>query len=184
MTIQRRSGGFCLCLTAVLAFLLASPIITAMAGSASRRHSVLPALWFVILGVVISLLIAMVFLVVAAALVPSGSLPSPVYVARGTPMRLHRVRRYAQITRIVLRHGLAPYLRGSRRELGTAEGGARLARAVRRALEDGGVTDKVLDCVERHGGDARAELRLAGALTFSAELLPIDLAIRAWSRRD
>jgi hypothetical protein len=44
--------------------------------------------------------------------VPSGSLPGPVYVARGTRMRLHRVRRCAQISRIVLRHGLAPYLRG------------------------------------------------------------------------
>jgi hypothetical protein len=102
----------------------------------------------------------------------------------GTRMRLHRVRRYAQTTRIVLRRGLAPYLRGSRRcELGTAEGRARFARAVRRALDDGGVIDEVLDCVGRHGGDVRAEFRLAGAFTFSAELLPIDLAIRAWSRR-
>src|SRR5262249_57707165 len=45
-------------------------------------------------------------------------------------------------------------------------------------------TDEVLERVERHGGDVRARLRLAGALTFSAELLPIDLAIRDWSRRD
>jgi AcrR family transcriptional regulator len=45
-------------------------------------------------------------------------------------------------------------------------------------------TDEVLERVERHGGDVRARLRLAGSLTFSAELLPIDLAIRAWSRCD
>ena len=45
-------------------------------------------------------------------------------------------------------------------------------------------TDEVLERVERHGGDVRARLRLAGALTFSAELLPIDLAVRDWSRRD
>ena len=45
-------------------------------------------------------------------------------------------------------------------------------------------TDEVLERVERHGGDLRAKLRLAGALTFSSELLPIDLAIRDWSRRD
>src|SRR5713101_9660940 len=45
-------------------------------------------------------------------------------------------------------------------------------------------TDEVLERVERHGGDVRARLRLAGALTFSSELLPIDLAIRDWSRRD
>src|SRR5258708_29914763 len=45
-------------------------------------------------------------------------------------------------------------------------------------------TDEVLERVERKGGDVRARLRLAGALTFSSELLPIDLAIRDWSRRD
>jgi AcrR family transcriptional regulator len=45
-------------------------------------------------------------------------------------------------------------------------------------------TDEVLDRVERKGGDVRARLRLAGALTFSSELLQIDLAIRDWSRRD
>ena len=42
----------------------------------------------------------------------------------------------------------------------------------------------MLDRVERHGGDARAKIRLAGALTFSPDLLPIDLAIRDWARRD
>ena len=45
-------------------------------------------------------------------------------------------------------------------------------------------TDEVLERVERKGGDVRAKLRLAGALTFSSELLPIDLAIRDWARRD
>ena len=44
--------------------------------------------------------------------------------------------------------------------------------------------DEVLDRVERHGGDVRARLRRAGALTFSRELLPIDLAVRDWARRD
>jgi AcrR family transcriptional regulator len=44
--------------------------------------------------------------------------------------------------------------------------------------------DDVLERVERQGGDVRARLRLAGALTFSSELLPADLAIRDWSRRD
>src|ERR1700751_3422101 len=41
-------------------------------------------------------------------------------------------------------------------------------------------TDEVQEQVERRGGDARAKIRRAGALTFSDELLPIDLAIRAW----
>jgi AcrR family transcriptional regulator len=45
-------------------------------------------------------------------------------------------------------------------------------------------TDEVLERVERHGDDVRAKLRLAGALTFSSQLLPVDLAIRDWARRD
>jgi AcrR family transcriptional regulator len=45
-------------------------------------------------------------------------------------------------------------------------------------------TDEVIERVERRGGDPRAKARRAGALTFSDELLPIDLAIREWSRRD
>ena len=44
--------------------------------------------------------------------------------------------------------------------------------------------DEVLERVERRGGDVRTRLRLAGALTFSSELLPIDLAVRNWARRD
>jgi ubiquinone biosynthesis protein len=126
----------------VLAFVIASPIITALAGRAELRQGrVLPALWFVILGVVIALLVGMVFLVVAEALVPSGSLPGPLYLARGLRGRAQRARRYAQISRILLRHGLTPYLRGRRRaELATSQGRAQLARALRLALDDGGVT--------------------------------------------
>src|SRR5258708_21597935 len=45
-------------------------------------------------------------------------------------------------------------------------------------------TDEVLERVERHGGDVRARLQLAGALTFSRGLLPIHLAIPDRSRRD
>jgi AcrR family transcriptional regulator len=45
-------------------------------------------------------------------------------------------------------------------------------------------TDEVLERVEAEGGDAKVKLRRAGALTFSAKLLPIDLAVRDWSRRE
>ena len=45
-------------------------------------------------------------------------------------------------------------------------------------------TDDVLSRVEDEGGDARAKVRRAGMLTFSHELLPIDLAVRDWARRD
>lgn len=46
-------------------------------------------------------------------------------------------------------------------------------------------TEEVLERVAREGGDARARLARAGRLTFSSDhLLPIDLAIRDWARRD
>jgi ubiquinone biosynthesis protein len=52
-----------------------------------------------------------------------------------------RARRYSQISRIAVRHGLSPYLRGRRRaELDSPDGRARLARSVRLALEEAGVT--------------------------------------------
>lgn len=44
-------------------------------------------------------------------------------------------------------------------------------------------TDTVIERVEREV-DPRLRLQMAGALTFSDRLLPIDLAIRDWSRRD
>ena len=45
-------------------------------------------------------------------------------------------------------------------------------------------TDDVLERVEETGGDARDKVRMAGMLTFSTELLPVDLAVRDWARRD
>jgi AcrR family transcriptional regulator len=45
-------------------------------------------------------------------------------------------------------------------------------------------TDEVLDRVEREGGDARTKATKAGLLTFSDELMPVDLAIRNWARHD
>jgi AcrR family transcriptional regulator len=45
-------------------------------------------------------------------------------------------------------------------------------------------TDEVLEQVEREGGDARTKVGKAGMLTFSDALLPIDLAVRNWARRD
>ncbi|GIH96037.1 TetR/AcrR family transcriptional regulator [Planobispora siamensis] len=46
-------------------------------------------------------------------------------------------------------------------------------------------TDEVLDRIEREGGDAKTKIQRAGVLTFSSDrLLPIDLAVRDWARRD
>jgi AcrR family transcriptional regulator len=45
-------------------------------------------------------------------------------------------------------------------------------------------TDEAIERVQRKGGDVRTRIRRAGVLTFSAELLPVDLAIREWARQD
>lgn len=46
-------------------------------------------------------------------------------------------------------------------------------------------TDEVLERVEREGGNPKTRITRAGVLTFSGDrLLPIDLAIRDWARRD
>ncbi|MCN9244129.1 TetR/AcrR family transcriptional regulator [Streptomyces sp. RY43-2] len=44
--------------------------------------------------------------------------------------------------------------------------------------------DDVLDQIESEGGDILDKAFLAGQLTFSDRLCPIDLAIRDWARRD
>jgi AcrR family transcriptional regulator len=44
--------------------------------------------------------------------------------------------------------------------------------------------DEVRERVEREGGDAKRKVRKAGMLTFSKDLLPIDLAVREWARRE
>lgn len=46
------------------------------------------------------------------------------------------------------------------------------------------VTHQVLARVELEGGDPRTRAVRAGALTFDEELLPIELAMRDWARRD
>jgi ubiquinone biosynthesis protein len=88
----------------------------------------------------IALLVAMGFLVLAEAIVPSGSV-RPLAWARALRHRLARVRRYLHISQIAAHHGLLPYLRGRRRlQADTPAGRAGLARSVRLALEEGGVS--------------------------------------------
>jgi ubiquinone biosynthesis protein len=88
----------------------------------------------------IALLAAMVFLVLAEAVLPSGSV-RPLGWARALRHRVGRARRYLQISQIAARRGLLPYLRGHRRlEADTPAGRAGLARSLRLALEEGGVS--------------------------------------------
>jgi ubiquinone biosynthesis protein len=111
----------------------------AIAGLVSRTLD-RPEQPFLLLSVLIgiSVLVTMACLVVAEALLPSGSRPRPVRALR---RRLARTRRYTQITAIAVRHGLGPYLRG-RRAAGAEvpRGRARQAHSLRMALEAGGVT--------------------------------------------
>jgi AcrR family transcriptional regulator len=77
------------------------------------------------------------------------------------------------------------------RRLGVTKGGFYGYFADRNALLDALLdrwerdsVDDVLAAVERQGGDPRDQAVLAGQLTFGAERLPVDLAVREWARRD
>src|SRR5499427_1764760 len=93
---------------------------------------------FVTVVIGVPLIVAMLFIVLAEVLVPSGTLPQPLELVLGTRKALARSRRYAQISRIAVRHGLGPYLRG--RGADAVGGRAALAQSLRQALEEGGVT--------------------------------------------
>ena len=136
-----RFGMVRLLVAGFLGLLAAGPIAEALAGSVPRDGGAATPVWFLILGGACALVVAMVFLVVAEALVPSGSVPGPLAWRRALRGRVARTRRYSQISRIAFRHGLTPLLSGRRRaELDTPGGRRALARSVRQALDEGGVT--------------------------------------------
>lgn len=78
-------------------------------------------------------------LVILEALLPTGSLPGPLALLRDLPARRRRARRYARIVAIGVRHGLGGFLRG-RARYQPGEDGPRVARALRLAFTDAGVT--------------------------------------------
>jgi ubiquinone biosynthesis protein len=137
-----RFGLVRLLLAGLVGFAVAGPIAQALAGAVPSGEGTATPVWFLILAGACALVVAMVFLVVAEALVPSGSLPGPLELRRALRGRAARARRYSQITRIAVRHGLGPYLWGrrGRAELETPGGRERLARELRLALEEAGVT--------------------------------------------
>ncbi|MFJ6671951.1 ABC1 kinase family protein [Actinosynnema sp. NPDC091369] len=91
-----------------------------------------PALATVQIGIALLLMIGV--LTFAEIVVPTGSIPPPTEWWRALRGRVSRTRRYSRITAIAFRHGLGPYLRGRERT------DTRLARSLRLALEEGGVT--------------------------------------------
>ena len=66
----------------------------------------LAAFFSVALGV--PLIVAMIFIVATEALVPTGAGPQPVELLLRARRSIARSRRYAQISRILVRHGLGP----------------------------------------------------------------------------
>ncbi|MFD4195883.1 ABC1 kinase family protein [Amycolatopsis thermoflava] len=83
-------------------------------------------------------LATLIFLFLAEMAVPSGGGLGLLGRLRSLRARFARTRRYSQIMRIAVKHGIGPYLTGRR----VTDSGrhATLARSLRRALEDGGAT--------------------------------------------
>jgi len=91
------------------------------------------------IGIIV--LVAMVFLVLAELVVPSGTVARPDKWIPALRARFQRGRRYSQIIKIAMKHGLLPIRRADAAQ--TVEGSnsrAQHARALRLALEDAGVT--------------------------------------------
>ncbi|MFD1148880.1 ABC1 kinase family protein [Saccharothrix hoggarensis] len=119
--------------------------------SAMPTPETTPALATVQVG--ISLLLMIALLTFGEIVVPTGSIPPPTEWWRTLRRRLARTRRYSRITAIAFRHGLGPYLRGRERT------DTRLARSLRLALEEGGVTF----------------VKLGQVLSTRPDLLPADV---------
>ncbi|XVS63587.1 ABC1 kinase family protein [Actinosynnema sp. CA-299493] len=119
-----------------------------------------PALATVQVGIALLMMIAL--LTFAEIVVPTGSIPPPTEWWRALRGRVSRARRYSRITAIAFRHGLGPYLRGRERT------DTRLARSLRLALEEGGVTF----------------VKLGQVLSTRPDLLPPDVVDELTSLQD
>ncbi|MFF0343660.1 ABC1 kinase family protein [Kribbella sp. NPDC004875] len=136
-----RFGLMRMALAAAVTLSLFSPIANALVGRAPFTGSNGAAIAFLVLTTLCAMLAGLVFLVLSEALVPTGSLPRARDLRRDLSGRIARTRRYLQILRIALEHGLGPYLRGRRRPgRENAAGQAELARSLRLALDEAGVT--------------------------------------------
>ncbi|MGH3358118.1 MAG: ABC1 kinase family protein [Nocardioidaceae bacterium] len=123
-------------LAGALILSLQGPMIRSVAGGGYEEESIYVGVGLLLLSLAGSALVAMVALVIAEALVPTGSIAGPIGMWRGGRGRIARTRRYARIARIVVRHGLGPYV--TRRGRDGRNNRDQLAQSLRRALEDGG----------------------------------------------
>jgi len=136
-----RFGLVRLALGAGLTLALFNPIAEGLVGPPPFEGPNAAAVALLALTTLCSVLSGLIFLVLAEALVPTGSLPRARDLRRDLTGRIARTKRYLQILRIAIRHGLGPYLRGRRRPgRENAAGQAELARSLRLALDEAGVT--------------------------------------------
>ncbi|CAN5144319.1 AarF/UbiB family protein [soil metagenome] len=127
--------------SATLLALLVAPLLLTAVLPTSGQVDLGTAVLFGALAICGASLLAMIVLVIAEVLVPEGSLPGPIELWRGWRTRLSRTRRYSQILRIAVRHGLGRFLRGQHHAgLGSTTSRRELAQSVRRAMNEGGVT--------------------------------------------
>jgi ubiquinone biosynthesis protein len=88
--------------------------------------------------------LAIAVLVVAELIIPTGTIPTPWRVLRSTRERFRRFRRYVQVIAIAVRHGLGGFLRPRAKDrvtgLAAETRTASVARSLRRAMNDAGVT--------------------------------------------
>ncbi|HEY0695874.1 MAG TPA: AarF/ABC1/UbiB kinase family protein, partial [Kribbella sp.] len=136
-----RFGLFRLAVGAFLTLAVFDTLIRTILQHIDFQYGGITPLWFGILVALCSMLAGLVFLVLSEALMPTGSLPRLRDLRRDLGGRIARTRRYLQILRIAIKHGLGPYLRGRRRPgRENAAGQADLARSLRLALDEAGVT--------------------------------------------
>ena len=130
-----RIGTLRTLLAGALIVSLQGPMIRSIAGGRYQDENFYTGLGLLLLTLAGSAVIAMIGLVIAEALVPSGSVAGPLGWWRGGRGWWRRMRRYVQIAMIVGRHGLGPYV--SRRGHG-GKPSRDLAYSLRLALEAGG----------------------------------------------
>ncbi|WP_020672747.1 ABC1 kinase family protein [Amycolatopsis nigrescens] len=125
-------------LSAAFGWMAAGLILNALPPEMHDKPGVFIGLLIPVAGC--AFLATLVFLFVAEMAMPSGAGLGLIGRIRSLRRRIGRGRRYSQITRIAVKHGLGPYLAGRRDTEHGDHRHAKLARSLRRALEDGGVT--------------------------------------------
>ena len=102
------------------------------------------AVFLMLLGGIVIFTIALVMLVIAEVIIPTGTVGNPLNLIRDTRARMRRGRRYAQVMAILAKHGLSAWLRiggrGATGERRPRPAGRPTARSLADAFAEAGVT--------------------------------------------